>query len=149
MIDAVQLHAVTRALHIMCIAGLVGGTLAGVVLRAAMVRADDTARRLTASLLRVLGLRVELAMLVGAVATGVLLYMEVGVKGRPVWLGLKLALVVLAAGLAHLDSARLRRAAAATPDPATLAELLHPALHQATLLAWLAVIAISVVHTAG
>ena len=144
--DAIPLRSVTLALHIMCVAGLVGGTLAGVVLRASMTRADDTARRVTAALLRVLGMRVELAMLVGAFATGAVLLMQGGFPGSRMWLGAKLALVMLAAGLGHIDSMRLKRAATTKPDPATLAELLHPGVHQATLLVWLAVIALSVLR---
>ena len=142
------LHSVTLALHIMCIAGLVGGTLAGVVLRACMLRADDTARRVTVGLLRVLGLRVELVRLLGAFATGAALLLQGGFPGARVWLGAKLALVMLAAGLGHIDSLRIKRAATSKPDPATLAELLHPGWHQASLLIYLAAIALSVLHVA-
>lgn len=144
----IPIRSVTLVLHIMCVCGLVGGTLAGVVLRACMLRADDTARRVTVGLLRVLGIRVELAMLLGAFATGAVLLLQGGFPGSRIWLGAKLALVMLAAGLGHIDSLRIKRAATTKPDPATLAELLHPGFHQATLLVLLVVIALTVLHVA-
>ncbi len=142
-------HAALLALHLMCIAGLVGGTLSAVVMRLLMRSADDSARRVTAVLLRELGLRVQLPMLLGAFATGAGLLLVGGFPGNRVGFGIKLALVILASGLAHVDSLRIKRATTTKPDPATLAELLSPGFQQATLLAALAAIALTVLLVAA
>ena len=104
--------ALAKALHLAFISLFVGGTAAGFLLRRAGRSGDDAARAVAARLIRLVAIALQVPGLLGALASGVaLIILTPDLDRRPHhWLEVKIAFVLVAGTLAHLDALRAARA---------------------------------------
>jgi uncharacterized membrane protein len=92
------------AVHIVSIAFLVGGTAAILVLRSVGRGSAGESRVALWTLLRAVGLRVQLLGLLGAFASGLFLMFWLPPSQGSHWLEVKVGVAMLAGVCAHLDS---------------------------------------------
>ncbi len=119
------------ALHLLCVAIAVGAAASGMVVRSLAVRESGEAQRVVARLLRDIGTQVEMAGLLGTIATGALLWAGEGVPDPAIWFVVKLVLVATGTAVSVWDGRRCRRAAECEDGANAVSQLLRPGLHQA------------------
>lgn len=133
-------QSLLRALHLVCVSLTLGGAATGMVVRALAVRESGSGQLVVARLLQDIGSQVELAGLLGTVATGSLLLASLGVPDQGVWFAAKMALVVTGATTGILDGKRTKRAADCGGDAGAVSGLLRPGLHQVSFACYLVAI---------
>ncbi len=127
---ALSPQSVLRSLHLVCISVTLGGAATGMVVRALATRESGDNQLVVARLLLDIGTQVELAGLMGTIATGCLLLASLGMPSPPVLFVAKMLLVIAGAGLGVVDGRRTQRAAACRDGAGAVSALLRPGLHQ-------------------
>jgi uncharacterized membrane protein len=142
------LTPILLTLHFLFNALFLGSTAACLAVRGAARHGDVTQRVHAARAARAIASRVQLPGFLGALATGLaLVFMgtsyRFGTPGQH-WLDAKLALVLLAGLLAHVDNMRATRAARAHDADAASAIAMQSGLSALTFILLLATLALAV-----